>query len=178
MKLENIIIMKCGTHATEKIEDIYKRKKQEEVANSFFYWGYGGTFCHPITQVQPFCNRKKVYLLLTETKSELNNFPQRAQYYSTDKVKCHKINPNINILGSKYALVAKYLEKCDFLLDLNSYEVAIGNSRGKNLSSYLTGRVDKACAIKRKKEENKQDERKIKITMIAELEYPYSVFVK
>ena len=178
MELDNIIIMKCGTHATEKIEDIYNRKKQEEINNGYFCWGYGGTLCHPLNQVQPFCNNKKVYLLLTPTTSELNNYPQRAEYYSKDKVNWQPISSTVNVLGSKFAIVAKNLKQCDFELDLNNYEIAIGNSEEKNLALYLNGRVDKACARKIKKNSTETNERKIKITMIAELEYPYSIFVK
>lgn len=176
--LENIIIMKCGTHATEKIEDILNRKKIEEENNGYIYWGYGGTLCHPINQVQPFCHHnKKVYLLLTLTTSELNNIPKRANRYSIDKKMWHNINSSINVLGSKYALVIKNLQKCDFEINLSDYEIGIGKSVGKNLSVYLKGRVDKACAIKSNKVQ-KQEERKIKITMIAELVSPYSVFVE
>lgn len=175
--LQNIIIMKCGTHASEKIDDIYNRKKQEEADVGYFYWGYGGTLCHPLNQVQPFCKGKeKVYLLLTPTTSELNNVPQRSSYYSTDKEVWNNINQSINVLGSKYAIVASKLQKCDFEINLNDYEIAIGNSLGKSLGDYLKGRVDKACAIK--KTQGNKKEQKIKIVMIAELTYPYSVFVR
>lgn len=175
--LKNIIIMKCGTHASEKIEDIYNRKKQEEANVGYFYWGYGGTLCHPLNQVQPFCeNKEKVYLLLTPTTSELNNTPHRSNYYSIDKKIWNDIYLPINVLGSKYAIVANKLQKCDLEINLNNYEIAIENSQGKNLGDYLKGRVDKACAIKTTKKSNK--EQKIKIVMIAELVYPYSIFVR
>lgn len=175
--LKNIIIMKCGTHASEKIEDIYNRKKQEESSVGYFCWGYGGTLCHPLNQVQPFCkNKEKVYLLLTPTTSELNNVPQRSNYYSIDKETWNDINLSINVLGSKYAIVANKLQKCDLEINLNDYEIGVGNSLGKNLGDYLKGRVDKACAIKTSKKIS--DVQKIKIVMIAELVYPYSVFVR
>lgn len=175
--LKNIIIMKCKTHASEKIEDIYKRKKQEEATAGYFCWGYGGTLCHPLNQVHPFCkDKEKVYLLLTPTSSELNNVPERSKYYSTDKKIWNNIDLSINVLGSKYAIVAKKLQKCDLEINLNDYEIAIGNSIGKNLGDYLKGRVDKACAVKSTKKANKNQ--KIKIVMIAELTYPYSIFVR
>lgn len=174
--LENIIIMKCGTHASEKIEQIYSRKKQEEINIGYFYWGYGGTLCHPLNQVQPFCeNKEKVYLLLTPTISELNNEPNRSEKYSLDKIEWKNIDSAINVLGSKYAIVASKLQKCDFEIDLSDYEIAIGNSKGKKLGDYFKGRIDKACAIKTFKKDNKIQ--KVKIVMIAELRYPYSVFV-
>lgn len=176
INLDNIIIMKCGTHASEKIEDIFKRKKLEELNNGYSCWGYGGTLCHPLKQVQPFCNTyQKVYLLLTPTNSELNNQPKRAERFSIDKEIWKSLNSKINIYGSKYALVIKNLQKCDFEIDLKDYVVAIGNSKGKSLVDYLNGRIDKACAIKNKN--NAQISKKIKIVMIAEVVAPYSLFV-
>lgn len=175
--LENIIIMKCGTHASEKIEDIYNRKKEEEINTNYFCWGYGGVLCHPLNQVQPFCKDKdKVYLLLTPTTSELNNKPTRSKEYSIDNKNYKEINKAINVLGSKYAIVANKLQKCDFEINLYDYEIAIGNSKGKPLGDYLKGRVDKACAIRTSKATKKVQ--KVKIVMIAELDYPYSVFVR
>lgn len=93
-------------------------------------------------------NKEKVYLLLTPTTSELNNVPQRSNYYSMDKETWNDINLSINVLGSKYAIIANKLQKCDLEINLNDYEIAIGNSLEKNLGDYLKGRVDKACAIK------------------------------
>ncbi len=177
MNLDNIIIMKCGTHASEKIEDIFNRKKLEEINNGYICWGYGGTLCHPINQVQPFCkDYNKVYLLLTPTHSELNNDPKRAKSFSFDKCTWSNFNSKVNVYGSKYALIIKNLQKCNFEINLKDYEIAIGKSKGKNLSEYLQGRVDKACAIKNIKDKN--NSKKIKIVMIAELVSPYSIFVK
>lgn len=177
ISLENIIIMKCGTHAGEKINDIFNRKKKEEKDNGFIYWGYGGTLCHPLNQVQPFCkNSKKVYLLLTPTNSELNNEPKKSNYFSIDNKIWNNIDTKINVFGSKYALVINNLQKCDFYINLSEYEIAIGNSKGKNLAEYLNGRVDKACASKINN--TNEEIRKIKIVMVAELLNPYSIFVK
>ena len=88
--------------------------------------------------------------MLTSTSSELNNEPTRSNYFSTDNKIWKNMDSNINVYGSKYALVIKNLQKCDFEIDLGNYEIAIGNSKGKNLADYLNGRVDKACAIERK----------------------------
>lgn len=176
--LNNIIIMKCGTHASEKIENIFKRKKLEESNNGYIYWGYGGTVCNPSSQVQPFCkNVDKVYLLLTPTPSELYNDPKRSEEFSTDKLTWQPIEPGINVYGSRYALVIHNLQECDFEIDLYDYEIAIGDSKGKNLAEYLNGRVDKACAIK-KENTSSNNSKKIKIVMIAELVNPYAVFVR
>ena len=75
--LEKVIIMKYGVHAGESISNIIERKLNELKSTGKFYWGYGGSLCHPISQVQPFLkeaseNNDSVYLLLTPTKS--NNY--------------------------------------------------------------------------------------------------------
>ena len=127
--------------------------------------------------MQPFCKaNNKVYLLLTPTHSELNSNPKRAESFSIDKYTWLNFNSKINVYGSKYALIIKNLQKCNFEIDLKDYEIAIGKSKGKNLSEYLRGRVDKACAIKNIKDKNYS--KKVKIIMIAELVSPYSIFVK
>lgn len=65
--LKNIIIMKCGTHASEKIEDIYNRKKQGEIHVDYFYWEYGETLCYLLNQVQPFCKDKEKSISFIDT---------------------------------------------------------------------------------------------------------------
>jgi hypothetical protein len=49
-----LIVMKVGVHMGEPWEAIIDRKLAEEQAAGVAYWGYGGSVCHPITQVQPF----------------------------------------------------------------------------------------------------------------------------
>jgi hypothetical protein len=48
------IVMKGGVHASEGWEEIVERKRGEERSAGVILWGYGGTVCHPMTQVQPF----------------------------------------------------------------------------------------------------------------------------
>ena len=49
--------MKIGYHAYEKIDDIIKRKLKEEEEAGMVFWGYGGSFCHPINQIRPFIKK-------------------------------------------------------------------------------------------------------------------------
>lgn len=175
MKMENIILMKYGYHANEEVDAIIKRKEKEIKDVGYCFWGYGGTLLHPLTQTQPFCKNKKVYLLLTKTPSKFENSAKRANYFSIDKIHYEKITKGINVLGSKHALVFKDLQKVDMEINLCDYEIGIGASLGKNLGDYFHGRVDKACAVYKGKS---QKEKKIHIDYIAELVSPYAVFIK
>ncbi len=57
--LTSIVIMKIGTYAGEPLKDIVARKQEEERSAGCFYWGYGGTLCQPLTQVQPFAEEAR-----------------------------------------------------------------------------------------------------------------------
>lgn len=178
----NIIIMKYGVHASESIESIVKRKLEEIQVCQKMYWGYGGVLCHPLNQVQPFlkenCSKgEKTYLLLTKTPSKLNNAPSIATEYSIDKVQWQLIPDGIKVLGSKYAIVCKSIEQCDFLIDLANYIIPIGNSKGRILSNYICGRVDKACGRYNNDLTNKNS-KLVSISLCAEIDYPYSVFLR
>lgn len=182
MPCNNIIFMKYGVHASESIESIVKRKMEEIEQCKKMFWGYGGVLCHPLNQVQPFLKenvvrKEKTYLLLSKTDSELNNVPQIANIYSCDKTNWKPIPKGIKVLGSKYAIVCGSIEQCDFNLDLSSYIVSVGNSKGRMLSQYIHGRVDKACG-RYNKDISNVESRIVNITLYAEIVYPYSVFLK
>lgn len=178
---KNIIFMKYGVHASESIESIIKRKMEEIEKCQKMFWGYGGVLCHPLNQVQPFLEenvlrKEKTYLLLSKTPSELNNVPQIAKMYSCDKINWEPIPNEIKVLGSKFAIVCSSIEQCDFNLDLSSYIVPVGNSRGRKLSQYIQGRVDKACG-RYNKDVSGVEPRIVNITLCAEIVYPFSVFL-
>jgi len=178
---ENIIFMKYGVHASESIESIIKRKTEEIGRCRKMFWGYGGVLCHPLNQVQPFLTenvlrKEKTYLLLSKTHSELNNAPQIARMYSCDKMNWEPIPDGIKVLGSKFAIVCGSIEQCDFDLDLSGYIVPVGNCKGRRLSQYIRGRVDKACGRYHKDISGAEPEI-VNITLCAEIVYPYSVFL-
>lgn len=180
--MENIIFMKYGVHASENVNSIITRKK-EEIANcNKMFWGYGGVVCHPQNQIQPFLlenalRGEKTYLVLSETSSKLYNTAARATSYSIDKKCWIPFEEGINVLGSKYAIVCGSLEECDIMLDLNKYTIPIGASKGKLLSNYVSGRVDKACG---RYCDNQQSDTPtlIKISFCAEVILPSAVYVK
>lgn len=174
--------MKYGVHASESIESIITRKMEEIKICQKMFWGYGGVLCHPTNQVQPFLNenlskKEKTYLLLSKTPSKLNNIPSIATVYSTDKIKWELIPDGIRVLGSKYAITCKNIKRCDFLIDLSSYLVPVGNSKGKTLSKYIQGRVDKACG-KYNEDITGEEPKLVNISLCAEIDYPFSVFLK
>lgn len=143
--------MKYGVHASEAVDDIIVRKQNEFTNCGCFFWGYGGTICHPLKQIAPFLeqdiNLDGTYLLLCRTLSDFKNSPDQSKQYSTDGIHWINIPWGISVYGSKYALICKELMPCDFDLDLSSYIVGIGPSSGCLLSNYIRGRVDKGCGV-------------------------------
>lgn len=153
MELNNIIVMKYGFHVQETVDDIMKRKTKEMQDLGQLFWGYGGSICNPITQVQPFLEEnsrrgESTYLLLIRTSSDYHAVGSVAKFYSRDKVEWKKIPDGINVIGSKFALVCEDLTPMRFLLNLSQYKIAVGKSKNKLLKDYFRGRVDKACARK------------------------------
>ena len=47
------VIMKAGPHTGEDLDAIIARKQEEAASAGWCLWGYGGSACHPLTQVQP-----------------------------------------------------------------------------------------------------------------------------
>ena len=149
---KNIIFMKYGVHAGEKVEDIINRKMREIENAQKMFWGYGGTICNPKSQVQPFLEsninkNEKTYLLMAYTPSEFRNSEDKAESYSVDNVNWDEIPQGIHVKGSKYAIVCKNIKRCDFQIDLADYIVPIGNSKGRTLSDYIKGHLDKGCGV-------------------------------
>jgi hypothetical protein len=139
-----------GVHAHEILDDIVKRKRLEIDNAGYAFWGYGGNTCHPIVMVQPFAKslqENKQDLLLCMEAIDSHHFadPVRATHYSVDGYNWDLIDNNINVRGSRYALVISSLEEQQFDLDLSSTQVAIGNSQGRSGMDYIQGRVDKGC---------------------------------
>jgi len=65
------VFMKIGNHAGETFKSILRRKNQEYRKTGRIFWGYGGSACHPINQVQPFVRiyekqNGSIYVLMQE----------------------------------------------------------------------------------------------------------------
>jgi hypothetical protein len=181
---QGLIYMKIGSHAQEPLDQIIIRKTAEIENAGFGFWGYGGNTCHPQTMVQPFARSYEVhggviYLCMQPMASKHFADPIRAEEYSIDGVTWQKVDPRINVLGSRYALVIKDLRIEEFDLPLSRTRVALGNSMGLEGSRYITGRVDKACLeIADDRDASAAPVLSVRIGVVAELVRPYAVYVR
>jgi hypothetical protein len=145
-----ILYMKVGTHASESLDSIFRRKTEEIKRAGVSFWGYGGNTCHPESMVQPFAKSyqnlgKPVYLCMEPMESNHWSVSARAEEYSVNGISWEVVPEAINVIGSRYALVIKELQEADFDLRLDATRVALGNSKGRSGQKYIQGRVDKAC---------------------------------
>ncbi len=180
-----ILFMKVGTHAQETLADIVRRKTREIEDAGFALWGYGGNTCHPRTMVQPFAEDQEregspIYLCMEAMNSRHFAEPLRAKRSSVDGINWEDIPEQINVLGSRFALVLSELKQEEHLLQLDDTRVAIGPNRGRIGSRYVQGRADKAClevAAQSAPLLNKPSQ-PIKISLVAKLASPYAVFLR
>ena len=147
---EAFIFMKVGEHAREPFNLILERKNREFREAGRIFWGYGGTACHPLKQVQPFARLQvkkhgAIYLLMEKIESHADPDVLPATEYSEDGIVWTPIPEGIEVTGSRYALVLDEIKPGELNLNLGSYEVGIGPSRGKTASDYIQGRIDKGC---------------------------------
>ena len=144
------VIMKAGPHAGEGLDAIIARKQQEAASAGWCLWGYGGSACHPLTQVQPHAKSalpSPVTVVFIETASTPAVNSSAASEYSADAREWMLVPEGHRVTGSKWALVLRGLARTCQRIDLGACQVAVGPSAGKNLAAYLRGRCDKACAI-------------------------------
>ena len=179
--LDAIVFMKIGFHVGEPLDQIITRKTAEQNQCGRIFWGYGGNSCHPTTQIVPFvaaalaCQQRPV-LAMKLTESRFEGTARFATEFSADGVNWMPLPKGAVIKGSKYAIVCQNLRRVDATVDLSKYQVAVGPSAGKTLSTYLRYRVDKACAAFTGRDQAVAHP--AEITYIAELVEPYAVFVR
>lgn len=148
----HIVYMKSGVFASETLDSILRRKQAEVRACGRFFWGYGGTLCHPTTQIQPFARAvaragQRLYLVMSVTPSQLHQPPHPAAHFSTDnKTAWTPLPPRVAVYGSRFALVCGEPRECRMTMDFREFEVAVGPSAGCPLDRYIGNRIDKACA--------------------------------
>ncbi|MDF2462789.1 MAG: hypothetical protein K0Q43_1024 [Ramlibacter sp.] len=176
------IFMKVGVHAREPLKDIIERKRKEIANAGVSFWGYGGGTCHPLTAVQPFVkeyvnNGLNVHLLMQEITSNHWAPPVRAEESSADGVRWEKIHPDINVTGSRYALVIDSLDLIEEPISLDQAAVGVGRLKGSKADSYIRGHVDKACLVYAPGE-TKPDAQSIVLRLAARVVAPYAVLLK
>lgn len=182
---QGLIFMKVGLHASESLEDIVKRKRLEFEAAGSIFWGYGGSSCHPRTMVQPFGKSmqeegKHLLIIMNEMNSKHAAPPVAATHYSEDGVDWEAVPRGIEVRGSRFALVLDELRLDEFEVNLNDFEVGLGQSRGKVASEYLKGQNDKGCLIYHEPHVPPPPEERIvkRIGLIARVKPPFAVFLK
>jgi hypothetical protein len=144
------VVMKVGYHAAEDFSDIIDRKLQELRVNGRLFWGYGGSCCHPLRQVQPLAelasrDDEEVACIFTRTFSRPSVSAVSASRFSADGERWRPLPPGVDVRGSKFALVLTELVETQTGFDLSDYEVAVGPSAGRPAVAYMRGRIDKAC---------------------------------
>lgn len=170
-----VIVMKVGVHLSEPWEAIVERKIAEVRAAGVIYWGYGGSVCHPFTQVQPFAEQgSPVAVLMIRTVSDFLGSFTPAVAASRDGRSWQPIPEGVTTSG-RYALILRSLRETTEELDLGAYEVAIGPKEGTPLASYLRGRVDKACA---RLASIPRGSDRLPVVLRADLVAPYAVVLK
>ena len=171
------VFMKAGVHDGEAWESIVRRKLNEERDYGVAYWGYRGTVCHPLTQVQPFAGEaddEQVAVFMIPTQSAFSAPWVAAVEESNDRVTWSPIRAGIKTTGD-YALLLRSLEVPRDCVDLGLYKVAVGKHAGTPLPEYFRGRVDKACG-RLAPSPGRADVRPVALR--AELVSPFAVFIR
>lgn len=178
------VFMKVGNHAGETFEQIMERKNEEYRKTGRIFWGYGGSACHPVRQVQPFAREivetgGSVYVLMQEIDSRANPALLPATEYSEDGVNWQAMPEGNRVIGSRYALILDEIKPTDFEIDTRGYLVGAGPSLGKNAAEYMRGHIDKACLIAPGEPVTSTSAPKVKrIKLTARLIEPYAVLVR
>ena len=180
-----VLYMKVGTHARESLEDIVERKSKEISEAGYGMWGYGGNTCHPGTMVQPFAREfqargRRIHLVMEEMDSKHFAEPDCAAEYSVDGLEWRRIPEEIEVRGSRYALVIRSLRRDEIALPLHRTHVPVGPSTGRVGSRYVQGRVDKACLEVDAEGEERAEEEGVEreIGLVAEVIEPYAVYLR
>jgi hypothetical protein len=177
---ENIIIMKAGTHAGESLDRILVRKTREDNEAGFCLWGYGGSSCHPIRQVQIHAQRatSRVKCLFVRTLSNPCLSTSYSSEYSPDGVQWTPLPANHAVTSSRWAIAISNIERSGRVIDLARYVVAVGPSEGKSLAKYLRGRSDKACARRVNDDRARAESNLVTVGFFADLVTPYGVVLR
>lgn len=178
-----VLFMKVGTHASESLEAIIERKQAEIDEAGYALWGYGGNTCHPLTMVQPFARDfeirgEAIHLCMKPMTSNHFAAPERAVESSSNGVDWNVIPPEINVLGSRFALAIDELRPVEVQLPLARTRVAVGPSRGRSGDQYLQGRVDKGCLEVVDGDDAEPGDDVVEIGLAARLIEPYAVFLR
>jgi hypothetical protein len=180
---DRFIFMKVGEHAGESFKDILERKQRELEAAGRIFWGYGGSTCHPRTQVQPFAKQiveqhGQIHMLLQPMNSKADPDLVPATEFSVDGIEWKELPSGVCVTGSRYAMVMGEIQADEFELPLHEYVVGHGRSEGRAASKYIQGRVDKACLTRADAQGAAIEAKSVAIEYKAALIEPYAVFLR
>jgi hypothetical protein len=187
MELQNIVLMKYGPYYGEDTLAVIDRKRLEFSKHGYFFWGYGGTTCHPITRLRPFAKQAtrfggKVYLALTPTESKFGILTAPRKRFSVDRIRTPEegdpLPEGIFVYRSAFALRCGELFEVKRTIDLSQYVVALDSVQPpRRLQEYLRFRTDKACANYFPSSEGLEKGKLVQIDYIAEVLPPYAYFL-
>lgn len=151
INFNNVMLMKFGTHGNASPHQIILDKARDLLASGVFFWGYGGSTCHPENQIQPFLNQAakygdNVYLVLSPISSVWDGNISQCTFFSRNCEDWSRLPDGVTVSGSKYAVICDEITICEEVIDLSNYEVSVGPHAGHPVSSYLRGRITKVCA--------------------------------
>ncbi|HTH93371.1 MAG TPA: hypothetical protein VL576_02755 [Candidatus Paceibacterota bacterium] len=175
-----VLVMKIGPFCGFSLEEIINIKTGEQDKIGKFFLGYSGVFCHP-KRVSEFIQLaksegEKVTVLFITTPSNFNSPIERLSYYSSDANLWQPLPEEVLLVGSKFSIVAKDIQKVDFDINLTDYQSMLGATPGKTLDEYLQWRCDKSCAVYNPGKLDKQKMKKV--SYICELTDEGVVYVK
>jgi hypothetical protein len=183
---ERFVFMKVGNHAGETWEQILERKRRELERAGRTFWGYGGSACHPISQVQPFARlavreHGSIFLVMEHIDSKGDPDLLPATEFSHDGIRWEPIPEGVSVTGSRYALILDEIVPGQLDLPLDRYEVGVGPSAGKPAEDYLQGRTDKGCFVRTQKPRTPSlpPEKLVrKVAYLAKLKEPFAVLLR
>ena len=183
MQSDRLIFMKVGDHASEPWDRILERKRREFETAGLVFWGYGGSACHPINQVQPFARlsvaqQGNIALVMEPVNSKADPLLVPATEFSRDGVLWERLPKGITVTGSRFAFILGEIMPGDLDLQLAEYDVGIGPNRGRPAELYLKGRTDKACLVRTVSARPRGESSIHKVGYSANLKDPFAVLLR
>lgn len=175
--------MKAGPHSGYDLDEIFTMKKEEERLHGKFFWGYAGTLCHPI-KIHAFVSQSlneygnAPMLVLTTTSSKYFSDLGTIKEYSLDGKDYWPLPAGVFLTGCTFVVIGTNLERVDFTVDLNRYNVADGKNVGRPLGHLIRYHVNKGCAILSPNRVVPIEPKYARVSYIAQLVTPYCAFVR
>lgn len=184
----NIIFFKYNNHEGEDMEQIFARKIKEFFDTHECWWGHNNKNITP-KKIQNYVkeNDKKVYIFFCRSDKESsvneeNNIPN-IKYTINEKHSKHEelyidLPKGIHINNCKYALITTGLKAVNFKVDISQYTPIFDSSSYNSITDFYQTNTFKMGVLAEYKENKNVDTDLRQVDYIAELKYPYSVYIK